>query len=412
MSARDRLEGAFRAAVASLEPAPMTEAAVRTALPAGTVRVVAMGKAAAGMARGAARALGPRLLGGLVVVPEAAEVPAPLQMLVAAHPVPTQQSERAGLALLDEAARGGADHLLALISGGASALAVAPAAGLGFDAKVQAVHAVMDAGASIADINTVRKHLSAIKGGRLAEAAAMPVTALISSDVVGDDPAVIGSGLTVPDPSTFADALAVIARHGAPVPPGVIAHLEAGARGERSETPKRARPGDRASVIAGTRALAAAAAEALGADARIVATDLTADVDAVADRVQAWLAEAPPGQILIAAGEPTVRLPALPGCGGRAHQLALLIAWDIAGTQTTVLVAGSDGIDGSTQAAGAIVDGGTIERLRIAGIDADEALARADAGTALAAIGATVVTGRTGVNHADLVLAVVQRGGV
>jgi hydroxypyruvate reductase len=204
----------FAATLERLDPGALVASALRAVEIDTDVVVLAVGKAAARMATGAVSALGARVVSGLVVVPEADHVPAPLVMRVGSHPVANPASERAGRALLDAASRAAAHQtVLALISGGASALAAVPAPGLTLSDKNFAVSAVMASGAPIGDINTVRKHLSAIKGGRLAAASRAPVLSLISSDVVGDDLASIGSGPTVPDPTTNADA-----RRAAPAP--------------------------------------------------------------------------------------------------------------------------------------------------------------------------------------------------
>jgi glycerate 2-kinase len=304
-------------------------------------------------------------------------------------------------------------EILALISGGASALMALPAPGLGLDDKIAAVSAVYASGASIHDLNTVRKHLSAIKGGRLAAIAPVPILTLVSSDVVGDDLATVGSGPTVPDPGTFAHACHVVASTAGwnRVSPAVRTYLEQGAAGQVAETPALPRPGDRAVLVAGTDALldqAVAAAACAGMTAKIFLRGITGDVADVARLVAAQarrIEAARPGDahVFVAGGEPTITLPEPCGIGGRAQHLALLLARDLA-PDLTVLVAGSDGIDGNSEAAGAVIDGSTWEALRAAGLDPERALAERDAFSALRAVGATLVTGPTGVNHADLIL--------
>jgi hydroxypyruvate reductase len=357
----------FRETVRRLDPAALIEAELADA--GGSYELVAVGKAAVPMALGAARALGDRLTGGLVVAPEPAELPAGLRLMVGAHPVPDARSERAGRALLATAAGCRADRLLALVSGGASALAAVPAPGLTLAEKAARVAEVMAAGAPIGAINALRTRLSAIKGGRLAAACPVPVTTLVISDVVGDDLAVVGSGPTICDPP---------------------------------------RPGDRARLVAGVGRLVDTAAEVAGERGLPVAVRdraVTGDVAEVCAAVTGDLGRG----LALWGGEPTIALPPDPGVGGRAHQLALLCARAVAGrSDATVLVAGSDGIDGVTGAAGAVVDGATWAAVRAAGVDPERALARCDAGTALAAAGAQLVTGRTGVNHADLIAALRQ----
>jgi glycerate-2-kinase len=313
--------------------------------------------------------------------------------------------------------------VLALISGGASAMATVPAPGLTLAELADTVARVMAGGADITAINAVRKHLSAIKGGQLAAASPVPVRTLIASDVVGDDPSAVGSGPTVPDPTTFDDACAAVTRHAGwdRIPQAARERLRAGQRGEVPETPRVARPGDRVTVVAGTGALldaAIAAAAAGGADARVLDRGVTGDVSAVAGRLAAAVTEAVRDAnaggrpvCLAAGGEPTVALPERPGVGGRAHQLALLVARRIAGARgVAVLCAGSDGIDGTSAAAGAVAGGDTWRRVEAAGMDPAAAVTACDAATALGHAGAQVVTGRTGRNHADLMLVVAEPG--
>jgi hydroxypyruvate reductase len=448
------LRAIFADTLARLDPAVRTEAALASMewparsrpAPGATTRVpviiVAAGKAAPAMAAGALRHLGRpgsravRVAGVVVGVAEVggAAAPgacAPLAFHPASHPVPDERSvaaARAALAAVEGAPAGAA--ILALISGGTSALMALPAPGIALADKVATVRAVAASGADIHALNTVRKHLSAIKGGQLAARASAPVTTLVASDVLGDDLAAVGSGPTVPDPTTFAEARDIVAAAmgWSSVPVSVRAHLDAGCAGQVSETPKTARAGDRAVLVAGTAALLQAACDACrgsagqgdapGGPGNIVIDDggpraLAGDVAVVADRLvrQAHAMEAMAGArggaraCWVGSGEATIALPPQPGVGGRAQHIALLVARAIAGTRhVSVLVAGSDGIDGNSPAAGAIVDGHTWDAIRAAGRDPAAALARCDAFPALDATGATVRTGPTGVNHADLAL--------
>jgi hydroxypyruvate reductase len=341
------------------------------------------------MARGAA----PVAARGLVVAP--ADAGAPWPVVVGAHPVPDARSVVAGRALIDFVrAVPASDVLLALVSGGASALAEVPRDGVSLDELVARVREVVARGADIIEINRVRASLSAIKGGRLAEMSAAPVITLVASDIVHDVGRYVGSGPTV---GPWTNMLAL---------PRAVPDVR------RTEierllafTPERDGRKDALIPIASVADLADAAVfQQRIAPADEIANDVTGDVDLVAARV-ASLVDAPGRPLLVLAGEPTVRLPDSPGVGGRAQQLALLVAKLLAHRPGwTFLAAGSDGIDGTGPAAGAIVDGATWAALAARGIDGDSALARCDAGTALAAIGATVVTGATGVNHADLML--------
>jgi glycerate 2-kinase len=342
------------------------------------------------------------------------------------HPVPTAASVEAGehaLAL----ARGAAsdDHLLVLLSGGASALLAAPAGGLTLDDKMKATRALLGGGAAIHELNAVRKHLSAIKGGRLAAAARCQVTTLAISDVISpvdDDPSVIGSGPTVPDASTFGDALAVIDRLGVrgAMPAAVLDLLEAGAAGHRDESPK---PGDprltRAGyhVIASRRDAMAAAREeaqrlgftvfvvdeAISGEARDAAPRLLAQADAlVRDDVRHGPC------CVIASGETTVRVTGS-GRGGRNQEFALALVERLAagpesGAPSVVAASiGTDGIDGPTDAAGGMVDSTTLRRGRDAGIGEPAAfLANNDAYHFLDAVGGLIKTGPTDTNVGDL----------
>jgi glycerate-2-kinase len=306
-----------------------------------------------------------------------------------------------------------------LLSGGGSALAVAPAAGLAFADKADAVQAVMRGGATIQRLNAVRKHLSALKGGRLgARLAPAPVTVLVLSDVPGDDLSSIASGPLAPDPTTYADALEAVADAGARLPDPVRAHLEAGLRGEREETPK---PGDARlagvthRLLAGPVHLARAAADAArarGFQAEAEPAPLTGDVAEVAARLAAWArAHAGRGRRLLAfGGEPTIRVPpsATAPDGGRAQHLALLAARELAGLPAAVLAAGSDGRDGPTEQAGAVADGGTWDAARAAGVDLDRVLAEARSGPAALAVGAAIPRVETGTHLCDLVLVAVE----
>jgi len=392
----------FARTLERLDPTARVVAALSQIELPGEIVVLAAGKAAARMSAGAAQVLGERIVGGVVVTPESDQVASGLTLRVGSHPVPNPASERAGAALLDAARRALPEQsVLALISGGASALAAVPAPGLELADKSFAVSAVMACGAPISDINIVRKHLSAIKGGQLASICRAPVLSLISSDIVGDDLASVGSGPTVADPSTNEQALAILRRSGASISPRVLRHLERG-----SDTPARLGSEHAAMLVSGTATLIETAVVARRGveelrrdvieDVETVARWLAAEARAAVDAVVRTGREV----VRVAGGEPTVRLPATPGRGGRAQHVALLVARHIAGLDgVSVLCAGSDGIDGNTTAAGAVVDGSTWGE---AGHDPEGALARCDAYAALQSADALIVTGRTGVNHADL----------
>jgi hydroxypyruvate reductase len=350
------------------------------------ILVVGGGKATARMAQAVETLLGARIAGGLVVVKTghtaALRV---IEQAEAAHPVPDAAGEAGARRILNMVHDADEKTLvLCLLSGGASALLVAPAGGLTLQDKQAATALLLRAGASIGELNAVRKHLSALKGGRLAQAAyPATVLTLLLSDVIGDRLDVIASGPTAPDASTYADALAVTAKYGLRerMPPQVIAHLEQGAGGRLVET---AKAGERCfdhvrNVIVGALGLALAAARQkaaqLGIAAEIVADDLQGEArDAarlLAQRARAELAAMRPGErrCLLWGGETTVTVRGN-GLGGRNQELALAFALEIEGLDgATLLSAGTDGNDGPTDAAGALVDGATATRARALGID-------------------------------------------
>jgi glycerate 2-kinase len=350
------------------------------------------------------------------------------------HPVPTAASVEAGEAALALARDAGPDdHFLVLLSGGASALFAAPAEGLTLDDKMKATRALLGAGAAIHELNGVRKHLSAIKGGRLAAAARCPVTTLAISDVISpvdDDPSVIGSGPTVADASTFGDALSAIDRLGVrgAMPAAVLDVLDAGAAGTRDESPK---PGDprltRTSyhVIASRRDATAAAraeAERLGFTVFVVDAAISGEAREAAPRVLAQ-ADALVGErvrhgpcCVIASGETTVRVTGS-GRGGRNQEFALALVERLAapresGAPSIVAASiGTDGIDGPTDAAGGMVDSTTLQRALDAGIGEPSAfLANNDAYRFLDAVGGLVKTGPTDTNVGDLQILVYNPG--
>lgn len=380
---------------------------------AGPVVVVGAGKAVVAMARAATRVVPPDTA-GICVAPHGTSASdlAAIELRTAAHPVPDTAGVRATEAVLDAVGRAGPDTLvLVLLSGGASALLVAPADGLSLADKQAVTRDLVTAGAEIGALNAVRKHCSRVKGGGLARAAAgaRACWTLVLSDVVGDDPATIGSGPTVPDPTTHADALATLARYRVEAPLAVRDHLVRGAAGATPETMKAGDP-----AAGGIVVVAAGNADAVAAAARAAATrgyavrewphPLAGDAAAEGRALAAALRGERGPIALIAGGEPTVRAVG-DGVGGRAQHLALAAAVDLAGLPAVLLAAGTDGVDGPTDAAGACVDGGTVERLCAAGIDPASALASTDSHRALEASGDLVRTGPTGTNVADVVVA-------
>lgn len=379
------------------------------------VLVLGLGKAGSAMAAAAERALGDAISDGLVVVKDGHTAPtARVRVVEAGHPVPDARGERAARELLDLARGAGErDLVLVLISGGGSALTPAPAPPVTLAEKQRLTRLLLNAGATIGELNAVRKHLSALKGGQLARAAAPArVVALVLSDVVGDPLDVIASGPTVPDPTTFADALAVLDRRGVRdhAPPAVVERLEAGRRGEIEDTPK---PGDplfdrvRTTVIGNNALVVEAAAEraaALGWRPHVATRALEGEAREVARGLVARARALPPPACLIAGGETTVTVRG-GGLGGRCQEFAVAAALEIDGRDDlVVLAAGTDGTDGPTDAAGGLVDGGSRRRASAAGVDGREALDANDAYRWLAASGDLLVTGPTNTNLLDLYL--------
>lgn len=377
------------------------------------VLVLAFGKASVSMARAIVSILGDLPIDGIVVSNDPEDVPH-LDVVRAAHPVPDETSVSAARRLTDAAATvGPRDVVLVAISGGGSALLTLPAGGLSLNDLAATTSLLLRCGASIQELNTVRKHLSAVKGGRLAGivAGAAAVVTLVVSDVVGDDLTVIASGPMVPDHTTFAEALAVLERFDLRqvVPARVVEHLTAGAEGRVPETVNDERVFATQSIelVATAKKAAEGALErarALGWDATVASTDVTGEAREVAGRIVASASHLRPGEMLIYAGETTVTVDG-DGRGGRNQELALAAALGLAGDGGVVILsAGTDGIDGVTEAAGAFADGGTVERGRDLGLDATEYLRRHDSYSYLSAVGDVIVTGPTGTNVGDLIL--------
>lgn len=393
------------------------------------VLLVAAGKAAVPMAQAAAGAMGERLSTGVVVTKHGhtggRKLPPALQVLEAGHPVPDAAGlagARAVQALLEGTTA--QDRVLVLLSGGASALLPLPVASLSL-ADLQAVTALLlRAGADIGEINAVRKHLDRLKGGQLARLAApAPLAALILSDVVGDPLDVIASGPTVPDPSTYAGAWNVLRRSGLleQVPMAVLAHLRAGLGGLLPETPKPDDPlfGQVMNLIIGSNRLAAQAAveqaSRLGYHSLLLTTFVEGEARQVA-RVAAALVKGvrfhgdpiPAPACLVWGGETTVTVRGA-GKGGRNQELALAAALALEGMPGMALMAlATDGSDGPTDAAGAMVDGETARQARLLGYDPIEALAANDSYPLLDAVGALMRTGPTGTNVNDLLIILLE----
>ena len=381
--------------------------------PVGRTVVVGAGKAAATMARAVEEHwAGP--LEGLVVTRYGHRVPtARIEVVEAAHPVPDAGGREAAARILSLAEGLGADDLaLCLISGGGSALLTLPAEGIELADKQAMTGALLRSGAAIDEINCVRKHLSAIKGGRLG-AACHParVVSLLISDVPGDDPAVIGSGPTVPDPTTFADALGVLQKFGIAEPAAVIRHLERGAE----ETPKAGDPrlADAETRIVATPAIALAAAAEAAREAGyapvLLGDALEGEARALAREHARLAREAAPGTVLLSGGEATVTVTGA-GRGGPNAEYALALALALDGAAGIFATAcDTDGIDGTEDNAGALVTPDTLARAGAAGEDAAARLAANDDYGFFARLGDLVMTGPTLTNVNDFRAILVRR---
>jgi hydroxypyruvate reductase len=380
------------------------------------VYVVGAGKAGATMAQAAERVLGRALTAGLVNVKDGHTGRLRrIELNQCGHPVPDQRGVEGARRIAEMAAAAGKrDLVLCLISGGASALMPFPAEPITLEEKQAVTRLLLASGASIHEINAVRKHISAIKGGQLARLAApAAVEALLLSDVIGDDLDVIGSGPTAPDASTFAVAAGILQRYGIRdrVPAAVRERIERGERGQIAETPK---PRDplfarvRNTLVGGNRLALDAArkcARRLGFRTLVLASEVQGETRDIA-RMHAAMARevatagqpVKPPACLITGGETTVTIKGS-GLGGRNQEFVLAAALDIAGLERTVIFsAGTDGTDGPTDAAGAVADGDTLRR----GPEALRYLNDNDSYHYFESLGDLVTTGPTGTNVMDV----------
>ena len=435
---RKSARGIFDAAVRAVDPAEairrhLTRDGERLTIgnervDLGAVRqivVVGLGKAGAPMAAAVEEILGPRIARGVVVTKYGHVQPTRvIRIHEAGHPVPDDAGMAGARAALDHVTGLGAEDLvLVLISGGGSALTPAPVEGITLAEKQSLTKALLACGADIREMNTLRKHISRIKGGQLARAAAPArVFTLILSDIVGDPLDAIASGPTVPDPTTYADALGILDKYRIrnEIPVSIRTHLEAGAAGRIPETPKPDDPlfGRVKSVMVASniQALEAARAEAqrAGFQAIILSSFIEGETREIA-RMHAALAlevrssghPARPPVCLITGGETTVTLRGK-GKGGRNQEFALATALDIAGLRdVVVLSAGTDGTDGPTDAAGALADGDTVSRALGLGLKPRAALDGNDAYPFFERLGDLVITGPTRTNVMDVRLILV-----
>ncbi|MEN6369062.1 MAG: DUF4147 domain-containing protein [Thermotogota bacterium] len=422
---RDEVLDLLAVGLEAIEPGSLVRRALTDnacALRAGRERVmmVSIGKAAVAMARGAIEALGGSPRRGIVVAPTDVVLPreaAGLDLHVGGHPLPDSGSVEAAAAVERLAAESTEDDLvLCLLSGGGSSLVGAPIEGLSLVDLRETIGRLLSGGVPIDETNVVRRHLTRLSGGRLARLVRGRLKTLALSDVPGNRPEVIASGPTVPDPTTFRDARGVLVRRGLwlRVPPPARWMIERGCRGELEETPK---PGD--PVFARTRfcvlgsgdtfldAVALRAARRgwsvvrregpLAGEAREVGAEIGRELRRLAKE-----AEAP--TIWLAAGETTVVVRGR-GTGGRNQEAGLSAALELSDVMgASVAFLATDGVDGPTDVAGALVDGGTVRRIRAAGLNERAALDENDSHLALRASGDLLMTGPTGTNVADVVV--------
>lgn len=412
------LRSLFDEAVASALPSAIIDEYLPVAAQGRNI-VIGMGKASAAMAQALEKRF-PAPVEGLVITRYGHAVPCQqIEIVEAAHPVPDAAGETATkrmLAMVEGLEE--QDQVIALVSGGGSALAAAPALGMTLDDKQAVNRELLRSGANISEMNCVRKHLSRIKGGRLAAAVAPArLVTLMISDVPGDDPAVIASGPTVPDPTTAADALAIIAKYRIELAPHVRSHLSGG----DCETPK---PGDPAfdrttnEMIATPQASLEAAAklgreagyschilgDAIEGEARDVAKVMAAMVKQIKARSQPFK----PPCLLLSGGECTVTVRGN-GKGGRNVEFLNALAIELNGMSGVYAIAGdTDGVDGAAEVAGALVTPNTLERAEAAGLNPKLMLSDNDGHSLFEALGDQVVTGPTLTNVNDFRAILVQ----
>jgi hydroxypyruvate reductase len=417
----DLLKASYMAAVAAADPLKIVPPHLPRA-PAGKTLVVGAGKAAASMAK-AVEEHWPTgaVLDGLVITRYAhgyagEQALKRIQVVEAGHPVPDESGETAAREIMRRVQALGADDLLlTLVSGGGSALLSLPVEGISMADLKATTRELLRCGAPIQDMNTVRKHLSLIQGGKLAALCHAPILSLVISDVTGDAPTHIASGPTVPDPSTYQDAIAILAKFDCQVPPSVRAHLDAGARGAIAETPK---PGAAAFARAQTRVIAtahqsleaaAAVFRAAGVAPVILGDTVTGEAReaakahaAIAREIAQYGQPFKPPVALISGGECTVTVKNPQGRGGRCSEYLLSLAFELDGMAGAYgLAADTDGIDGSESNAGAVFGPDALQLAATRGLRADRQLEANDAYGFFAATGGLIVTGPTRTNVND-----------
>jgi glycerate 2-kinase len=386
------------------------------------VFVLAAGKAAGAMAKAAEGIIGEKVSGGLVVTKDGHDPgPEGFETVFASHPEPDErgvEAARKAQEMAESLEEG--DLLLALISGGASALLADPAPPIKLEDLKKLTGDLLRSGADIGEINTVRKHASVLKGGGLARLAhPAPTIALLLSDVVGDEPSSIASGLTAPDPTTLDNTRRVLERYGIEPPDRVADHLQGAEETPASDDPIFEKVVNL--ICSGGRHAAEAAvkkAVQLGYAPLLLTTTLTGDALGAASMYAAIIREVlasgnpvQPPCAIVSGGEATVTVRGS-GTGGPNQEFALALAVELDGVEGwAAFSADTDGNDGSTDAAGGIVDGKTTQRIRDTGMEPEETLADNDSYAALEAGGALLVTGPTGTNVNDLRVALISQDG-
>jgi glycerate 2-kinase len=424
----------FRAALAAVDPARLVanhlareglRVSVRSADGVATTwdaptLVVGAGKAAGRMAAACEAILGPQNVYGHVIVADGCGVETrSITITEAGHPLPDRRGVEATQHIIHLVQNRAAGGTLCLISGGASSLLVQPPLPVRLEDKIWTTRLLLECGADIAEFNCVRKHLSTIKGGGLTRLASGDIATLLISDVVGDDPGTIGSGPTAPDATTFSDAWGVLERyHLIERLPGIVKQLLAD--GMQGRIPETLKPDSLEAerchnlIVGSNRTALNAAGEWArrhGWEVLIQAEPLTGDTTEAARRFGSRLrelAQRRPGRqlCLLAGGETTVKVQG-GGRGGRNQEFALALGHELEERGVAVLSAGTDGIDGPTDAAGAFVDGTTLQRARALRLDADASLAHNDSYTFFATLGDLFQCGPTGTNVMDIKVALI-----
>jgi len=423
MTPRDLLLGSFHAALAAADPLKIVPQHLPKP-PQGRTLVVGAGKAAAAMALAAERSWPAGLpLDGLVITRyQHGLLTSRIAVIEAAHPVPDESGERAAQEILRRAKSLTADDLLlVLVSGGGSALLSLPADGISMADLKATARELLKCGAPIQDMNTVRKHLSAIQGGKLAAACRAPVVALVISDVTGDDPTHIASGPCAPDPTTYQDALEILKRYDVKAPKAVADYLARGAKGETPETPK---PGSRIFKRVENRVIATAQQSLQAAAQYFIARDIhpailgdsvTGEAREVAKVYGALAREVKqhglpyqPPVALISGGETTVTVRGR-GRGGRNCEFLLALGVDLNGADNIhALACDTDGIDGSEDNAGALLAPDSLQRAQRNKLDAGKLLDDNDGYGFFRSLDDLVVTGPTRTNVNDYRVILVQ----